>query len=66
MSSVIPFLDESEAAFSQEDVIRARTMVIRLIFRFVLNDSTKFEICFVDYGKFEQSDISVRIASNEG
>lgn len=28
MSSIIPFLDESETLFSQEDVIRARTMVI--------------------------------------
>lgn len=27
MSSLIPFLDESETPFGQEDVIRARTMV---------------------------------------
>lgn len=29
MSSIIPFLDESETPYSQEDVIRARTMVRR-------------------------------------
>lgn len=28
--SIIPFLDESETPFSQEDVVRARTMVKNL------------------------------------
>lgn len=31
MASIIPFLDESETPFSQEDVVRARTMVRELL-----------------------------------
>lgn len=64
MSSIIPFLDESETLFSQEDVIRARTMVRRLI-----NELSIENILFVvlsDHGEPKQFDISFRITSDEG
>lgn len=53
MSSLIPFLDESEA-FQQEDVIRARTMVITTLTQSTGITQSLFPI--LDYGKLEQSD----------
>lgn len=47
MASIIPFLDESETPFSQEDVIRARTTVINTF----LCNSLKIDSSFLDYGK---------------
>ena len=51
MSSVIPFLDESEAQFSEHDVIRARTMVNKIkncVFLRLSNICFHF---FLDHGK---------------
>ena len=42
MASIIPFLDESETPFSQEDVIRARTAVSSKFFANVYKNFANF------------------------